>query len=138
MSWGRGDNWGKKKLKNALDPNQPEDARMENSCCVSEAHLARVTASRARHAGPAACLDSTFLPWPESALAHTNAHPGKVDRDVGSSHRLRRASCFRSGRVSCRRERRAAQNPSLGLGSSCVTALGLGVLVCHVWVDREV
>lgn len=35
----------KKKLKNTLDPNQQEDARMENSCCVSEAHLARVTAS---------------------------------------------------------------------------------------------
>lgn len=35
----------KQRLKNALDPDQPEDARMENSCCVSEAHLARVTAS---------------------------------------------------------------------------------------------
>lgn len=87
---------------------------MENSCCVSEAHLARVTASRARHAGPAACLDSTFLPWPEFALALTNARPGKVGSDAGSSPRLRRASCvsmteqgFPSGRVSCRRKREA-------------------------------
>lgn len=55
----------KRGLKNALDLNQPEDARMENSCCVSEAHLARVTAGQARHTGPTACLDSTFLPWPE-------------------------------------------------------------------------
>lgn len=44
---GAGETTGMKKqrLENALDPNQPEDARMENSCCVSEAHLARVTAS---------------------------------------------------------------------------------------------
>lgn len=75
---------GEKGLKNALDPNQPKDARMENSCCVSEAHLARVTASRARRAGPTVCLDSTFLPWPEFALAFTNTHPGRVSRGVGT------------------------------------------------------
>lgn len=84
----------KKKLKNALDPNQPEDARMENSCCVSEAHLARVTASRAGHAGPTACLDSTFLPWPEFSLALTITHPGKVGRDVGSSPQVQESVLF--------------------------------------------
>lgn len=36
--------WGQS--EKALDPYQLEDAPMENSCCVSEAHLARVTASQ--------------------------------------------------------------------------------------------
>lgn len=82
----------KKQFKNALDSYQPEDdAQMENSCCVSEAHLARVTDSRSRHVGPAACLDSIFLPWPELTLALTNAHHGKVEKGVGSLPRLRKA-----------------------------------------------
>lgn len=64
---------------------------MENSCCVSEAHLARVTAGRARHAGPTACLDSTSLPWPQFTLALTNTNPRKMRRLWGP--------CLGSGKV---------------------------------------
>lgn len=36
----KGGGGGGGEYENALDPNQIEDAPVENSCCVSEAHLA--------------------------------------------------------------------------------------------------
>lgn len=60
---------------------------------MSEAHLVSVTAGPARHASPAACLDSAFLPWLGLPWALTSAHPWEVERGAGVWAGLRNASC---------------------------------------------
>lgn len=81
-----------KRLENALDPNQPEDAPVENFCCVSEAHLERVTAGQTHRPH-----HMFRQPLPAPVISpHGPHHCSFWKSGAGSSHGLQE-TCWGSG-----------------------------------------